>query len=181
MVQSWPAEYSQLFIMRFEIKNSRPGNKIHLLSKSDPKKFRSSTKKVTSFLLFIYIEKKKKKNGHVNNKQINKQRIKVNRWKQLFTDMLSCNCSLFFYQNLWKMLVMKFSYSLQPAFLLKTNSHGYFLRIHVFLFSTFLWCDCDLESTSFSKITVSSCFEIERRQWIYKILFDSNAWLYFFF
>ena len=61
MVQSWPAEYSQLFIMRFEIKNSRLGNKIHFLSKSDTKKFRSSTKKVTSFLLFIYIEKKEKK------------------------------------------------------------------------------------------------------------------------
>ena len=61
MVQSWPAEYSQVFIMRFEIKNSRAGNKIHFLSKSDTKKFSSSTKKVTSFLLSIYIEKLGKK------------------------------------------------------------------------------------------------------------------------
>ena len=83
MLQSWPAEYSQLFITRFEIKNSRPGNKIHFLSKSDTKKFSSSLKKITSFLLFIYIEKKEK-NRHVNNKQINKQTIKVNRWKQLY-------------------------------------------------------------------------------------------------
>ena len=93
MLQSWPAEYSQLFITRFEIKNSRPGNKIHFLSKSDTKKFSSSTKKVTSFLFFIYIEKEEKK--QICKQQANK-RIKVNRWKQLFTDMLLCNCSLFF-------------------------------------------------------------------------------------
>ena len=72
MLQSWPAEYSQLFITRFEIKNSRPGNKIHFLSKSDTKKFSSSTKKVTSFLLFIYIEKKKEKK-QTCKQQANKQ------------------------------------------------------------------------------------------------------------
>ena len=71
MVQSWPAEYSQLFIMRFEIKNSRPGNKIHFPSKSDTKKVCSSTKKITSFLLFIYIEKKEKK--QTCKQQANKQ------------------------------------------------------------------------------------------------------------
>ena len=95
MVQSWPAKNSQLFITCFEIKNSRPVNKILFLSKSDTKKVNSSTKKVTSSLLFIYIEKTEQ-SKHVNNKQINKQTIKVNRWKQLFTDMLFCNCSLFF-------------------------------------------------------------------------------------
>ena len=61
MVQSWSAKYPQLFITCFEIKNSRPDNKIQFLSKSHTKKFNNSTKKVTSFLLFIYIEKKQKK------------------------------------------------------------------------------------------------------------------------
>ena len=67
---------------------------------------------------------------------------------------------------------------LQPTTCLFTKNelfHRYFLKIHVFIFSTFLWCDCDLENTSFSKTTVNSCFWIERRQWIYKILCDSNA------
>ena len=97
IVQWWPAKYSQFFITRFEKKkNSRPANKIQFLSKSDSKKFSSSTKKVFSFL---FISKKTEKNRHVNSKQINtlnKQIIQVNRWKQLFTDILLCNCYLFF-------------------------------------------------------------------------------------
>ena len=95
MVQSWPTKNSQLFVTPFEKKNSRPSNKVQLLSKSDTKKFKSSRRKVTSSLLFIYMERNRKKN-HVNNEQINKKTIKVSRWRQLFTDMVLCNYSLFF-------------------------------------------------------------------------------------
>ena len=38
IVKSWPTKSSQLFITRFEIKNSRPGNKIQFLSKNYTKK-----------------------------------------------------------------------------------------------------------------------------------------------
>ena len=38
IAQSWPTKSSQLFITRFEIKNSRPGNKIQFLSKNYTKK-----------------------------------------------------------------------------------------------------------------------------------------------
>ena len=50
IVQWWPAKYSHFLLRALRKKNSRPANKIQFLSKSDTKKFSSSTKKVFSFL-----------------------------------------------------------------------------------------------------------------------------------
>ena len=82
---------------------------------------------------------KTEKNKHVNNEQINKQIIKVNRWRQLFTDMLLCNYSFFFLAESLKNACNEAQ--LQPPTCLFTTNEllqGDFLKIHVFIFSACL-------------------------------------------